>query len=127
MRHYHPTQQSIDEQEQQQQPAVTDIESNGVRSATAPQLIKTPNDRTRIETDQSSVASFDFAHADLVDMPGSWRYHSVPVRTVTRRIRGPIPQSFLDAQHYASDSEQIIRSSSYHQQPFFGSIPTING
>ena len=78
------------------------------------------------ETDESSVASFDFAHADLVDMPGSWRYQSVPSRTAARRHRAPIPQSFLDPAQYASDSEQVVYSSSYVQPHLLGSIPTIN-
>ncbi|CAF4895867.1 unnamed protein product, partial [Rotaria magnacalcarata] len=30
------------------------------------------------------------------------------------------------AQQYVSDSEQVIRSSSYRQPQLFGSIPTIN-
>jgi hypothetical protein len=99
---------------------------------------------TRIETgetDESSIASLDFAHNDLVDIPGSWRYRSlpdgrsVPVTAAGRRYRAPIPQSFIDPQHYASDSEQVVRSASFRhpqqQQPLvqsrpFGSIPTIN-
>ena len=88
------------------------------------------------ETDESSIASLDFAHADLGDAPGSWRYRSVPVATTTRRYRAPLPQAFYDSHHYASDSEQVVRSSSFRhpqqQQPLaqsrpFGSIPTING
>ncbi|CAF2367143.1 unnamed protein product [Rotaria sp. Silwood2] len=128
LRHYHPSQQPIDEQQQQQQ-ILTSTQSSGVRSATVPQMAKPTNSRTRIETgetDESSVASFDFTHTDLVDMPGSWRYQSVPVRTVVRRHRAPIPQAFLDSQQYVSDSEQVVRSSSYRQQQLFGSIPTIN-
>ncbi|CAF3455329.1 unnamed protein product [Rotaria sp. Silwood1] len=126
LRHYHPSQQTIDEQQQQ---ILTSTQSSGVRSATVPQMAKPANSRIRIETgetDESSVASFDFAHTDLVDMPGSWRYQSAPIRTVTRRHRAPIPQAFLDSQQYVSDSEQVVRSSSYRQQQLFGSIPTIN-
>jgi hypothetical protein len=127
---YYPlTQQPADEQQQQQQQVITTTESTNVRSATAPQMIQTTNGRIRIETgetDESSVASLDFAHTDLVDMPGSWRHQSVPIRGVVRRYRAPIPQSFLDQQQYASDSEQVIRSSSYRQQQLSGSIPTIN-
>jgi len=85
--------------------------------------------RTRIatgETDESSVQSIDFAHTDLVEMPGSWRYQSVPYRGMPRRHRPPLPQAFLDQQQYASDSEQVIRPASYRQQQLFGSIPTIN-
>ncbi|CAF5107678.1 unnamed protein product, partial [Rotaria magnacalcarata] len=130
LRYYHPSQQPIDEQQQQQQEQmITSTESTGVRSATMPQLAKTANYQNRIETgetDESSIASFDFSHTDLVDMPGSWRYQSVPARTVVRRHREPIPQSFFDAQQYVSDSEQVIRSSSYRQPQLFGSIPTIN-
>jgi hypothetical protein len=99
---------------------------------------------TRIETgeaDGSSIASLDFAHTDLADIPGSWRYRSlpdgrsIPVTTAARRYRAPIPQSFLEPQQYASDSEQVVRSSSFRhpqqQQSLgesrpFGSIPTIN-
>ena len=76
------------------------------------------------------------AHADIVDVPGSWRYRSVPMNTTGKRYRAPIPQAFLDAQQYASDSEQVVRSSSFrHPQQLqqtliqsrpFGSIPTIN-
>ena len=90
------------------------------------------------ETDESSIVSLDFAHADLVDAPGSWRYRSVPVATTARRYRAPIPQSVLEHQQYASDSEQVVRSSSFRHPPSqqqqqsleqsrpFGSIPTIN-
>ena len=91
------------------------------------------------ETDESSVASLDFAQTDLVDVPGSWRYRSLPDGRsvpVARRYRAPIPQAFLENQQYASDSEQVVRSSSFRhpqqQQHFlaqsrpFGSIPTIN-
>jgi len=88
------------------------------------------------EADESSIASLDFAHADIVDVPGSWRYRSVPMNTTGKRYRAPIPQAFLDAQQYASDSEQVVRSSSFrHPQQLqqtliqsrpFGSIPTIN-
>lgn len=128
--HYQPTQEPIDEQQQEQQQQMNiNIESTGVRSATMPQMAKSMNNRNRVDTgeaEESSVASFDFAHADLVDMPGSWRYQSVPLRTVVRKHRAPIPQSFLDAQQYVSDSEQIVRSSSYLQPQLFGSIPTIN-
>jgi len=99
---------------------------------------------TRIETgetDESSIASLDFVHADLADIPGSWRYRSlpdgrsIPVTVTGKRYRPPIPQSFLESQQYASDSEQVVRSSSFRhpqQQPPlaqsrpFGSIPTIN-
>ncbi|CAF3889551.1 unnamed protein product [Rotaria sordida] len=126
LRHYHPSQQPIDEQQQQ---ILTSTQSSGVRSATVPQMAKPTHSRIRIETgetDESSVASFDFAHTDLVDMPGSWRHQSAPIRSVVRRHRAPIPQAFLDQQQYASDSEQVVRSSSYRQQQLFGSIPTIN-
>ena len=92
------------------------------------------------ETDESSVISLDFGQVDVVDMPGSWRYRSlpdgrsIPVAAVARRQRAPIPQSFLEAPNYASDSEQVVRSSSYRQpqQPIlmqsrpFGSIPAMN-
>lgn len=81
------------------------------------------------ETDESSVASFDMTHLDLVDMPGSWRYQSIPIRAMQRRYRPPLPQAFLDQQHYLSDSEQVIRTSSYRQQqqqPLSNSIPAIN-
>ena len=121
LRYYPVTQQLVDEQQQQ-------ITTNG-RSATAPQVGQITNGRARIETgetDESSVQSLDFAHTDLVDMPGSWRYQPVPIRGVPRRYRAPLPQSFLDQQQYASDSEQVIRPSSYRQQQLFGSIPTIN-
>jgi hypothetical protein len=86
------------------------------------------------DTDESSMVSLDFAHTDLADVPGSWRYRSVPV-TTTRRYRAPIPQSFLESQQYASDTEQVVRSSSFRhpqQQPPlaqsrpYGSIPAIN-
>jgi hypothetical protein len=66
------------------------------------------------ETDESSLASLDFAHTDLVDIPGLWRYRSlsdgrsVPVTTAGRRYRAPISQSFIDLQHYASDSGQVV-------------------
>lgn len=63
-------------------------------------------------------------------MPGSWRYQSIPIRAISRRQRPPIPQSFLDQQHYLSDSEQFVRSTSYRrQQPsaaLSNSIPAIN-
>jgi hypothetical protein len=93
------------------------------------------------ETDESSIASLDFAHTDLGDVPGSWRYRSlpdgrsIPVAAATKRYRQPIPQSFLEPQQYASDSEQVVRSSSFRhpqqeqtlaQSRPFGSIPTIN-
>ncbi len=127
LRYYPLTQQPVDEQQQQQ--ILTHIESTNVRSATAPQMGQTSTGRIRIETaetDESSVASLDFAHTDLVDMPGSWRYQSIPIRTVQRRYRAPLPQSFFDQQQYVSDSEQVVTSSSYRQQPLSGSIPTIN-
>jgi hypothetical protein len=119
-------------------------ESTGVRSATVPQMApitKSTNNRNLIETDETSIASLDFAHTDLVDVPGSWRYRSlpdgrsIPVTTVTRRYRAPIPQSFIDPQQYASDSEQVVRSSSFRhpqqqllaqQSRPYGSIPAIN-
>jgi hypothetical protein len=144
-RHYHLSQQIYDEQQPQQpqQEPLTGTESTGVRSATVPQMAPTTKTtRNEIgETDESSLASIDFAHTDLVDIPGSWGYRSlpdgrsVPVATVGRRYRAPIPQSFIDPQHYASDSEHVVRSSSFRhpqqQQPLaqsrpFGSIPTIN-
>ena len=87
------------------------------------------------EADESSIASLDFAHVELTDVPGSWRCRSIPVATTAKRYRQPIPQSFLEPQHYASDSEQVVRSSSFRhpqqQQPLaqsrpFGSIPAIN-
>lgn len=62
-------------------------------------------------------------------MPGSWRYQSIPIRAIPRRQRAPIPQSFLDQQHYLSDSEQVVRSPSYRQQQqqaLSNSIPAIN-
>jgi hypothetical protein len=122
--HYHYSQQPYDEQQ-----LLANTETTGVRSATVPQIATTSNGRTRIETgetDESSVASLDFAHTDLVDAPGSWRYRSVPITAATRRHRAPLPQSFLDSQQYVSDSEQVVRSSSFRQQQLFGSIPTIN-
>ena len=93
------------------------------------QVSRANHHRSRIETgetDESSIASLDFAQTDLVDVPGSWRYRSVPSRSVPRRYRAPLPQAFLDTQQYASDSEQVVQSSSYRQQQLFGSIPTIN-
>ena len=138
LQHYQLSQQVYDEQQQQlqqQQVPITSTESAGVRAATAPQM-GTSSKPTRTEageTDESSLASLDFVHTDLVDIPGSWRYRSVPVSAGGRRYRAPIPQSFLDSQQYASDSEQVVRSSSFRhaQQPLiqvrpFGSIPTIN-
>lgn len=132
--HYHLSQQIYDEQQ-----PLAGTESVGVRSATLPQMApinKTTRNETG-ETDESSIVSLDFAHADLVDAPGSWRYRSVPVPTAARRYRAPIPQSFLEQQQYASDSEQVVRSSSFRHPPSqpqqsleqsrpFGSIPTIN-
>lgn len=129
LRYYPITQQPPDEQQQQQQQILTTTESTNVRAATAPHMGQPTNGRIRIETgetDGSSVVSLDFAHGDFVDVPGSWRYQSVPLRAVPRRYRAPIPQSFIDQQQYASDSEQVVRSSSYRQQQLFGSIPTIN-
>lgn len=141
LQHYHLSQQIYEEQQQQpslpQQGPLTTAEPAGVRSTTTSQMGPTPRPARPEtgETDESSLASIDFGHADLVDVPGSWRYRSVPVAVGGRRHRAPIPQSFLDAQHYASDSEQVVRSSSFrhaqHQQPLiqvrpFGSIPTIN-
>jgi hypothetical protein len=140
LQHYHPSEQIYDEQQQAQ---LTGTETTGVRSATVPQMGSTSKTaRNEVgETDESSVASIDFAHTDLVDIPGSWRYRSlpdgrsIPLTTAGRRYRAPIPQSFLDSQQYASDSEQVVRSSSFRhsqqQQPLvqvhsFGSIPTIN-
>ncbi|UJR30078.1 hypothetical protein I4U23_017621 [Adineta vaga] len=138
LQHYHLSQQAYEEQQQQQQqqqvPPVG-IESTGIRSATVPQMGPTfkPARTEAGETDESSLASLDFVHTDMVDIPGSWRYRSVPVTAGGRRYRAPIPQSFLDSQQYASDSEQVVRSSSFRhaQQPLvqvrpFGSIPTIN-
>ena len=82
---------------------------------------------TRSENDQTSVASLDFAHVEPTDVPGSWRIRSVPIRTVARRQRAPIPAAFLEPQHYVSDSEQVVVPSiSYRQQQIFGSIPTIH-
>ena len=119
-------------------------ESTGIRSATVPQMApirKGTNNRNLIETDETSIASLDFAHTDLVDVPGSWRYRSlpdgrsIPVQTAGRRYRAPIPQSFLEHQQYLSDSEQVVRSSSFRhpqqqllvqQSRPYGSIPTIN-
>ncbi len=121
LRHYQFIQQPNDEQQQQQ--TLTTVESTGH------QMTKPTNGRIRNETgetDESSVASIDFTHTELVDMPGSWRYQSVPIRTVPRRHRAPIPQSFIEPQQYVSDSEQVVHSSSYRQQQLFGSIPTIN-
>ncbi len=122
---------------------MTGTESTGVRSATVPQMGPTSKTtRNEIgETDESSIASLDFAHVDFADIPGSWRYRSlpdgrsIPVQTAGRRYRAPIPQSFLEHQQYLSDSEQVVRSSSFRHpqqlQPLaqshpFGSIPTIN-
>ncbi|CAF2663363.1 unnamed protein product [Rotaria sp. Silwood2] len=151
-RHYHLSQQIYDEQQQQQQQQqhvpLTNTEPAIVRSATVPPMA--PRSKaTRMETgetDESSLTSLDFAHTDLVDIPGSWGYRSlpdgrsIPILTSTRRCRAPIPQSFYDPQHYPSDSEQVIRSSSFRhpqrqqqqqQQSLtksrpFGSIPSIN-
>lgn len=140
----YPHHQQLIYDEQQQTVPLTNAESSGVRSATLPQMAptsKASQARGRLEageTDESSVASLDFAHTDLVDVPGSWRYRSLPDGRsipVARRYRAPIPQAFLENQQYASDSEQVIRSSSFRhpqQQHFlaqsrpFGSIPTIN-
>jgi hypothetical protein len=122
---------------------LTGTESTGIRSATAPQMapVSKATRHEAGETDESSIASLDFAHADLGDVPGSWRYRSlpdgrsIPVATAARRYRAPIPQGFFDSHQYASDSEQVVRSSSFRhpqqQQPLvqsrpFGSIPTIN-
>ena len=77
---------------------------------------------TNVESDGLSEVSLDFAQ---VEIPGSWRYRSVPLRTVARRSRAPLPPAFLDSQHYASDSEQVLHSS-ISRQPHFGSIPTIS-
>jgi hypothetical protein len=131
-RHYHFVQPFYDEQQQQLFNA--SLESTGVRSTMeqTPMLVqatKINNEQYRLETgeaDETSVASLDFAHADSLDVPGSWRYRSVPVRTVTRRHRAPLPQAFLDSQQYVSDSEQVVHPSSYRQQQLFGSIPTIH-
>lgn len=134
-----------DEQEQQQVP-LTNTESDVIRSATVPPMATiTKTARMEIgETDGTSVASLEFGHADFVDIPGSWRYRSlpdggsVPVTTAARRYRAPIPRAFLDSQQYPNDSQQVIRSSSFRhpqqqqqqtlaQSRAFGSIPTING
>ena len=133
-RYYPFPQQPADEQQQQQQQVLTTIETNNGRAATAPQMGQTTNGRPHTETgeiDEASVASFDFAHADFIDMPGSWRYQSIPIQAIPRRYRAPIPQAFLDQQHYLSDSEQVVRTPSYRQQQgqqqqLSGSIPTIN-
>ncbi|CAF3639688.1 unnamed protein product [Rotaria sp. Silwood1] len=153
-RHYHIAQPMYDEHQQQpqqrqqqhqQQVPLTNTESTIVRSATVPPMAATSK-TIRIETgetDESSLTSLDFAHTDLVDVPGSWRYRSlpdgrsIPISTSARRYRAPIPRSFYDPQHYSSDSEQIVRSSSFRhpqqqQQSLvksrpFGSIPTMNG
>jgi hypothetical protein len=133
---YQFSQQTHDERQQQQQAPLTSTESTGVRSATVPQMAptsKTTRNETG-ETDESSIASLDYVHGDLPDAPGSWRYRSVPVTTTAKRYRAPIPQSFLEPQQYASDSEQVVRSSSFRhpqqqtlaQSRPFGSIPTIN-
>ena len=139
---HHPSQQIHDKQ--QQQIPLTNTESIVVRSATIPPL--TPASKTaRLEieeTDELSTASLDFAHTNHVDIPGSWKYRSLPngrpvsVKTTTKRHRAPIPRSFLDSQQYPSDSEQIVRSYSFRhpqrqeklleQSHPFGSIPTIN-
>jgi hypothetical protein len=131
-RYYPFPQQPADEQQQQQQ-ILTTVETNNIRAATAPQMGQTTNGRIHMETgeiDESSVASLDFAHADFIDMPGSWRYQSIPIQAIQRRYRAPIPQAFLDQQHYLSDSEQVVRTPSYRQQQvqqqLSGSIPTIN-
>lgn len=136
-----------DEQEQQQVP-LTNTESDVIRSATVPPMATTTTKTARMETgetDGTSVASLEFGHADFVDIPGSWRYRSlpdggsVPVTTAARRYRAPIPRAFLDSQQYPNDSQQVIRSSSFRhpqqqqqqqtlaQSRAFGSIPTING
>jgi len=47
---------------------------------------------------ESSLASLDFAHTDLVDAPGLWRYRSlsdgrsVPVTAAGRHYHAPISQ-----------------------------------
>lgn len=122
---------------------MTSTESSGVRSATVPPM--GPISKTRRmeigETDESSDASLEFPHTDVADIPGSWRYRSLPdgrslpVAAGVRRQRAPIPRAFYDPQQYASDSEHIVRSSSFRhaqqQVPFvqsrpYGSIPAIN-
>ncbi|CAF1610127.1 unnamed protein product, partial [Adineta ricciae] len=124
LRHYYLAQQPTDEQ-QILTTSITESTNGGTRSATVPQMLRTTDGRIG-ELDESSLASFDLAHTDIIDMPGSWRYQPVPIRTIARRYRQPIPQSFLDSQQYVSDSEQILHSSSYRQPQLFGSIPTIN-
>ena len=85
------------------------------------------NGATQAELDVLSEISLDFAQ---VEMPGSWRYRSVPLRTVPRRTRSALPQAFLDpSQQYVSDSEQYVihpANSRQQQHVFGGSIPTIN-
>ncbi len=120
---------SLSQQPADQQQMLTSTETTHVRAATAPHMGQTANGRIHIETgetDGSSVASLDFAHTDLVDMPGSWRYQSIPIRAIPRRYRAPIPPSFLDQQQYLSDSEQVVHSSNYQQQQLSGSIQAIN-
>ncbi|CAM2698361.1 unnamed protein product [Rotaria socialis] len=142
VRHYHVSQHTPDEQ--QQQTSLTNTESTVVRSATVPPMATTSKN-TRMETgetDELSVASLDFTHTEFVDIPGSWRHRllpdgtSVPVTTAAKRYRAPIPRAFLDSQQYHSDCEQVVRSSSFRhpqqqqqslvQSRTFGSIPTIN-
>lgn len=142
------SQQVHDEQSQpksQAQTTVTSSETTATRSVTLPQMATVSKSNTNRgrqelgETDESSVASLDLGHGDPNDIAGSWRFHSlpdgrsVPIGGVSRRQRAPIPQSFLEAQHYASDSEQVTRSASYRhptqiitQTRPFGSIPAIN-
>jgi hypothetical protein len=70
LRHYHLFQSIYDEQPPQT--PLTGTESIGVRSATVPQMASTSK-TTRLvtgEIDESSIASLDFAHIDLVHIPG---------------------------------------------------------
>jgi len=142
-RQYHLTQvasSSIDEQQQQQQQEAQGLGNNESTHAQSPPpppaassssmngtAAKLIDGSTRLENDQTSVTSLDFAHLEPTDVPGSWRIRSVPIRTVARRHRAPIPAAFLEPQHYVSDSEQVVVPSiSYRQQQIFGSIPTIH-
>ncbi|CAF0880326.1 unnamed protein product [Rotaria sp. Silwood1] len=72
---------------------------------------------TRIETgetNESSLASLDFAHTNL------------SVTTAERRYHIPISQSFIDLQHYANDPGHIVTLfDSIKSQQSIQLVPTI--